>query len=244
MDKKQLKKPVTTAAAKVAKKPTAVAGKPASRPAGAAPKPKKKHRFGPILLLLLAIVSGTVSVYSLRANNLRMVELRQAVYDADKSGKDLEPALRNLREHVYGHMNTSLSSGANAVYPPIQLKYTYERLSKAEVDKEKAAQANASAQGGAVYTDAQKYCEKTIPNGVSGKFRLDCIQKYVKEHPADTSSVVAPTIKSIPKNLYQFDFVSPWWSPDMAGWSMLVSVASLLSAMVLWLYRLFTKKIK
>lgn len=222
MDKKQLKKPVAKPA-----KPT---------------KSKKKHRFGPLILLLIAIISGTVSVYALRSNNLRMVELRQAVYDADKSGVGIEPALRNLREHVYGHMNTSLSSGANSVYPPIQLKYTYDRLAKAEVEKEKAAQATASAQGGAVYTDAQKYCEKTIPNGTSGRFRLDCIQKYVKEHPTNTQSVVSPTVKSIPKNLYQFDFVSPFWSPDLAGWSMLVSVVSLLSAMALWLFRLFTKR--
>ena len=32
--------------------------------------------------------------------------------------------------------------------------------------------------------------------------------------------------KNIPDSLYKFDFVSPTWSPDLAGWSLLVAIVS------------------
>src|SRR5487761_1522488 len=82
----------------------------------------------PQYFLALAVVSGVVCVFSLRANNEHMIQLRNAVYQADKSSSNVEVALQNLREYVYGHMNTALAAGPTAVPPPIQLKYTYDRL--------------------------------------------------------------------------------------------------------------------
>lgn len=177
----------------------------------------------PWYFLVLALVAGVVCVAALRANNLRMVELRQAVYEADEQDGDIEGALRELREHVYGHMNTNLTSGPNAVHPPIQLKYTYERLVQAQ-------QSSASASNSTIYTEAQQHCERTIPQGVSGSVRLGCIQAYIKQRsPA--------SVQTVPKNLYQFDFVSPAWSPDLAGWSLVAAVLSAVLALGLWLYQ-------
>jgi hypothetical protein len=168
--------------------------------------------FRPIYFLALALICGVVCVFALRANNLHMVELRQAVYQADKDNGDVEGALRNLREYVYGHMNTNLAAGTN-VRPPIQLKYTYERLLAAR-------NAGATANNSDIYNQAQKYCEQAIPDGFSGRYRLSCIQTYVKQHGLATSDPV-------PKNLYQFDFASPRWSADLAGWSLLATMAFL-----------------
>jgi hypothetical protein len=184
----------------------------------------RKHLLAirPWFFLIIAVVAGVAAVFALRSNNLHMVELRQAVYEADEKGGDTETALRRLREHVYGHMNTNLASGPNAVHPPIQLKHTYERLAQAQ-------QTNASVSNTAIYTEAQKYCEQTIPNGFSGSVRLSCIQAYIKQHAPDS-------ITAVPKNLYQFDFLSPSWSPDLAGWSLVVTAVSLVLAAFLWLY--------
>lgn len=177
----------------------------------------------PWYFLIIAVIAGGVAVFALRSNNLHMVALRQAVYDADEKGGDVEGALRRLREHVYGHMNTNLASGPNAVHPPIQLKHTYERLAQAQ-------QTNASVSNSQIYSEAQQYCEQKIPTGFSGSVRLSCIQAYIKEHsPA--------SIQAVPKNLYQFDFLSPSWSPDLAGWSLVVVAVSLLLAIGLWLYQ-------
>ena len=182
----------------------------------------------PWMLAAAAVPSALTCVLALRANNLKMVELRQAVYDADKNNGDIEKALYALRQQVYGHMNTSLTSGPNAVHPPIQLKYTYERL----VQAQGAAVAGNDSENSATYTEAQQYCESAVPNGVSGSFRLTCIQDYIKQHGLKTSQAQA-----VPKNLYQFDFVSPTWSPDLAGWTLVLTVALVLSAAGLWLKR-------
>lgn len=162
------------------------------------------------LFLVLFIISALVSVYALRHNNLTMIKLRNAVYEADKSGGDVNTALNNLRQYVYAHMNTNLSSGGNAIKPPIQLKYTYERLQSA---------AEAAINNKSLYTDAENYCQAQIPASVSisGRGRISCVQDYITSHGGKK----AP---QIPAALYEFDFISPTWSPDLAGWSLVAAV--------------------
>lgn len=127
----------------------------------------------PWYFLILAIASTVVCTYSLRANNEQMVVLRDAVYTADKDNTDVQTALGQLQGYVTSHMNTNLSTGDSPVYPPIQLKYTYERLLQ--------AQANDLINS---------------PNGIT----------------------------LIPDSLFKFSFISPTWSPNLAGWSLLVAL--------------------
>lgn len=174
----------------------------------------------PWYLLVLVVVSGFVCIFALRDNNLHMIALRDKVYSADKTNGDVEGALQNLRQYVYRHMNTDLTSGANAVHPPIQLKYTYDRLVNSRDKKSES-------QNSQIYTDAQSYCQATIPNGFSGRYRLDCIKKYVDSHGVK--------VQTIPKNLYEFDFVSPSWSPDLAGWSLVVTLLLFVTFVIVWL---------
>lgn len=163
------------------------------------------------LFLALFIISAVVAVFALRANNEQMINLRNQVYAADKSGADVNKALNNLRHYVYGHMNTNLSSGGNTIKPPIQLEYTYERLQ---------AKAQEAANNSGLYTAAEDYCQAQIPTGFSGRYRIGCVSNYIMSH----GGAAAP---AIPPALYEFDFVSPTWSPDLAGWSLVVSVLSL-----------------
>lgn len=163
----------------------------------------------PWYFLAVALISGLVAVIALRQNNLTMIKLRDSVVQTDKDNGDIEGALRKLREFVYAHMNTNLSSGNNAIKPPIQLKYRYDRLVAAE--KQRVTEANAK-----IYTDAQAFCEKAIPEGLSGRGRVPCIQDYVGSHGLKE--------QPIPDGLYKFDFVSPSWSPDVAGISLLISL--------------------
>lgn len=176
----------------------------------------------PGYFLLIALVFLGIGIWQLRQNNLRMSELRSQVYAADKEGKGVEQALQNLRAYVNHHMNTDLSTGENGVYPPIQLKYTYERLIKKK--GQQATDYNSQ-----IYTDAQKYCEGKIPTGFSGRYRISCIQKYVKSHNA--------SLAYISPSLYEFSFYSPTWSPDLAGWSLVLAAILFLLAAGLWLRR-------
>jgi hypothetical protein len=167
------------------------------------------RRIKVLYIVVLLLVSATITVFALRQNNLGMVERRTAVYQADETRGDVEAALQKLRAYVHTHMNTNLASGDNAVYPPIQLKYTYQRLKEAEQQRTKDA-------GAQTYTAAQEHCEQLYPGSFSGGPRVPCIEQYITEHKV--------TEQIIPDALYKFNFASPTWSPDLAGISLLCSL--------------------
>ena len=160
--------------------------------------------------LIAFIVTALVAVWALRDNNLKMIELRDQVTAADESGEGIQEALTELREHVHGHMNTDLTSGGNAIYPPIQLKYTYERLT--EDERERVAAINQK-----VSDDAVRICERRFPAGRLRDGRVQCVQEYI------TDNSVEEDFDDVPKELYQFAFVSPVWSPDVAGISIVLA---------------------
>jgi len=163
----------------------------------------------PRYFLILMVVSGVVCVAALRANDEHMVHLRNAVFAADKAGGNVQQPLQQLQAYVIRHMNTNLSAGPNAVYPPIQLEYTYQRLLQSEADQLAAANSQ-------LYTDAQHYCEQQDPVDFSGHNRVPCIEGYVQSHSQEK---LAP----VPDDLYKFSFESPRWSPDLAGWSLVAT---------------------
>ena len=181
----------------------------------------------PWYFLILAVISAFICVTGLRDNNEHMIKLRDAVYSADQNNTDVQGALEALQAYVIANMNTNLSAGPNPVYPPIQLKYTYDRLVQAQSDA--VAQSNTQ-----LYTVAQAYCEQQDPVDFSGHNRVPCIEQYVETH--DTS------LPPIPDALYKFDFVSPLWSPDVAGWSMVIAGLSVIAFGTTFLTDLWIKR--
>ncbi|HSX33108.1 MAG TPA: hypothetical protein VLF91_02100 [Candidatus Saccharimonadales bacterium] len=159
-------------------------------------------------LLVACLVSGAVCALALRSNYVHMTDLRAAVYTADQQNGNVEAALQALRSYVGRHMNTSLAT-SDGVYPPIQLKYTYQRLQQAEAARVQAVNSQ-------IYTQAQKLCEAQYPTGFSGGVRVPCIDDYVQQH--------GTTAQPIAQDMYKFDFVSPRWSPDLAGWALALTI--------------------
>ena len=170
-----------------------------------------KNHYGSklFIVLILAIISGFISVSALRGNYTAMIKLRSAVTVADEQNTDVEKALKDLRTHVYSHMNTNLSSGNASIKPPIQLKARYERLRSQEAERIKSYNASVTSEG-------ERVCGGLYPAGGFNAVRVQCIQSYVAEN-AITESVVSD-------DLYKFDFISPAWSPDLAGISMVLSI--------------------
>lgn len=172
------------------------------------------RRLKPInawVFLGLAIACAIIGIYGMRQNNLTAIRLRDQVSEADKNGGDVETPLRELREFTYGHMNANLSTDTG-VQQPIQLKYRYDRLVAAEKARVEAANGN-------IYTQAQAECERQFPAGqvgASGSGRISCIEQYVSSRGVAENPV--------PDALYKFDFVSPRWSPDLAGFGLLLAV--------------------
>ncbi len=189
---------------------------------------KNLHHLNPWYVFVVFLILASFSVYQLRSNNLHMAQLRDAVYTADQKNTDVDGSLQHLRDFVGHHMNTDLSSGENAVYPPIQLKYTYDRLI---TEKSKGT----NDRNARIYTEAQAYCEDKIPSGFSGRYRIGCIQDYVKSHNA------SPTY--ISPDLYKFDFYSPVWAPDLAGISLVLAGISFTLFVALLLTRWVVKQV-
>jgi hypothetical protein len=180
----------------------------------------------PWYFLILAVIASVVCVFAMRSNNQHMAQLREKLYIADQQGGDVTKALNDLRNYVYGHMNTNLSAGNTSVYPPIQLKYTYDRLVQAQGS-------DAAAQNTRIYTEAQAYCEQQNSADFSGRNRVPCIEDYVSKHTT--------TATVIPDGLYKFNFISPTWSPDLAGLSMATAVLSVIAAIFLFILQRWFK---
>jgi len=156
----------------------------------------------------LSLLSGALFVYGLIQNGNGAVERYNALIAVDQAGGDVEESLNDLRGYIYSHMNAEIGS-PNSIYPPVQLKDTYERLAKAEEDRVDQVNGN-------LYSAAQAFCEANGSQGFSGGNRLGCINEYVDQNGA--------AIVSIDESLYKYDFVSPRWSADIAGFSVLFFV--------------------
>ncbi len=153
-------------------------------------------------------VSGAVFVTGMIQNGNGAVERYNKLIAADKAGAEVEQALNELRSYIYTHMNAEVG-GPNGIYPPIQLRYTYERLVAAE--QKRVQKINDD-----LYTEAQEYCERTANQGFSGRNRLDCINAYVDRNGAK--------VQEIQDAFYKYDFVAPRWSPDVAGFGLIAVI--------------------
>lgn len=153
----------------------------------------------------LTAVSAAGFVYGLISNGNGAVERYNRLLAADEAGGDVDTALNELRSYIYSHMNTEIG-GPNGIYPPIQLKGTYDRLVAAE--QKRVSDTNEKLQ-----PEAIAFCEAQNPAGFSGRYRIECIAEYVDTHGTKA--------REIEDALYKYDFVAPRWSPDLAGFSLL-----------------------
>lgn len=156
------------------------------------------------------IASGGLFVTGMIQNGSGAVERFEALKAVDQAGGDVDEALNNLRSYIYSHMNTEIG-GPNGIYPPIQLKGTYDRLVAAEEKRVNDTNSN-------LIVEAKDFCEANGPAGFSGRNRVECINAYVDEKGAQ--------LQPVNESFYKYDFVAPRWSPDLAGFSLLALIIS------------------
>ena len=91
-----------------------------------------------------------------------------------------------------------------------------------------AEQARVKAQNDKVAGDGANECGQRFSAGGFNPARVACLQEYVTANAAKE--------KPVPDELYKFDFVSPTWSADLAGVSLVVSVifGFLTAAQISW----------
>jgi hypothetical protein len=163
-------------------------------------------------LVILLILFGFVSATFLRLNNIGMVQRREAVYIADKSGdnKVTQNRLYDLQRYVSSHMNTDMGKG-------VFLTATYNR------DKQALLAQASNGPNGNIYVKAQQVCAPRYSSWSPAY--VQCTVNELAKYPAGTN--LNDSVNLIP-GPYQFNYISPLWSPDFAGWSVLVCVVILI----------------
>ena len=159
-----------------------------------------------VILLLMLLVSATF----LRLNNIGMVERRNAVLNADKNGN--ETALRNnlyaLQRHASAHMNAS----SGTVY----LEESYKREAMRLVDEAKKSSTVVKD----VIEKADAACRAQFP-GYSQAY-VQCNASEQAKYSGTQTTQSAITFPN--PELYRHEYSSPFWSPDFAGWTLLICV--------------------
>ena len=170
-------------------------------------------------LVILLFLSLFVSATFLRLNNTGMIQRREAVVNADKSGNSEEIAQRiyDLQRYAAAHMNAD----PGAIY--LQQQYNRDvkaavTLASGDLDGYDTPQARADA-----------ICNPNLQSHGYSKEYQDCMLTELSRE----GQVVDPSTIKLPNPaLYRYSFASPLWSPDFAGWSVVVSILLLLAIVV------------
>ena len=161
-----------------------------------------------ILLLLALFLSATF----LRLNNTGMIARQKAVISADKSGNTQEIMSRiyDLQRYSASHMNAD----TGALY----LQEQYNRDVKAAV----AAVSGSGDGSDSPQARADAICNPNLQSHGYSQAYQDCMLRELSRE----GQVLDPgSIKLPPPTLYRYSFAAPLWSPDFAGWSVLLSAA-------------------
>ena len=167
-------------------------------------------------LFVAAIACGVLAIAGLRINSETALDLKTQVIERDRAGQPATEQLEELRQYVFSHMNTTTR---------VELVGSYER----------AVEAAARSQNGDVYTQAQATCDQP---GVSSVAQAECVQAYLATNPGAGSEAA----DSVDKTRFVYAFAAPTWSPDLAGFSLLMSIVLALAALVLYIVRLFRNR--
>ena len=172
-------------------------------------------------LVILLIMSGFISATFLRLNNVGMVERRESVEHADKAGDivNLQQRLYDLQRYVSTHMNADPGK--------IALDHTYKQMydrKLKEFEEEIKNQSNND-----TVSKVRAVCDARAQQGGYGRFTtqadpryINCInEEWAKDPTAKATNLQFEAPSTEP---YYHTFVSPIWSADYAGWSLLVTI--------------------
>jgi hypothetical protein len=173
---------------------------------------KQLQRIKTWQLVILLILASFVAATFLRLNNIGMIERRAAVVVADKEGDEavIKSRLYKLQLYVSSHMNTDMGKG-------VGLEASYNRDKQALM----ASLAEASNSSN-IYKIARNVCDPKF-NSKSYIYSsyLACINNELAKYPSGQNINNQVKLSTEP---YTHVYLSPLWSSDFAGWSVLICV--------------------
>lgn len=173
------------------------------------------ERFATWKLAVLLILVGFISATFLRINNVGMVERRNAVINADKAGDEaaIRERLYSLQQYAATHMNADPGS--------VALTEQYKRDSMKA--REAAVQNTSGLSDSNVNQKVAEVCDQRAKNEgwrSWGDPRYNtCTEEEFKKYPG--AETLADSYDLPNPDLYYYRFVSPAWTPDFAGFSLL-----------------------
>ncbi len=157
-----------------------------------------------ILLILMLFITATF----LRINNTGMIARRQAIAAADKTGNidDITGRVYALQRFSSAHMNASTGV--------FYLQEQYNRDAQQAIERA----ASASTENARINAEAEAICKPQF-SGWSSAY-MQCFLNELSKRPG-SETLPEPELPN--PALYRYSFVSPRWSPDFAGFSLLIS---------------------
>ena len=158
-----------------------------------------------VLLILMLFLTATF----LRLNNTGMVARRHAVAAADKAGNvdDIAARIYDLQRYSAAHMNANTG-----------VFYLQEQYNRDVERQAKQASSSGSVKALEIRRAADEVCKPQF-NGWSPAY-VRCYVDELNKHPADEIASAELQLPSAAQ--YRYSFVSPVWSPDFAGWSIVI----------------------
>ena len=159
-----------------------------------------------------------VTATFLRLNNIGMIQRRAAVLAADQSGDQatMQSRLYDLQRYSTEHMNANTGE--------FYLEAQYQR----DVQKIISAASNDANPQGNIHAKADAVCRPQYT--VWSQAYVQCFTDELSKYPP--SSDPAQNVTFPPTGLYRHNFASPLWSPDFAGWSVLICIVLILMIVV------------
>ena len=199
-------------------------------------------------LLLALIPLFFLTATFLRFDHLKMDALKTKVLQADQGktadGKEvtsqdeidnnLKQTISDLKKYTDSHIivNFIEKNGQNTLVfgtGPFYLENQYNRKATAalaEAEK-KLKETGDSNPNGNVFAKAMESCKpQAIANGWAWNSPgyLNCMTSIINSYPTTDQITTSLTAKIPPTSLYRYDFSSPVWAPDLAGFSLLLCI--------------------
>lgn len=204
----------------------------------------KQIKTWQLLLALIPLLFLTATF--LRFDHLKMHDLKNKVLQADQGktadGKEitsqeeidqnLKTTLTNLKQYTESHIiiNFIEKNGRNVLTfgtGPFYLENQYNRkataaLAEAENQLKQTGDSNPN---GNIFAKAMEICKpQAIAHGWAWNSPgyLNCMTGVINSYPSTDQLTTSLAANIPPTSLYRYDFSSPVWAPNLAGFSVLL----------------------
>ena len=194
----------------------------------------KFHRIKTWQLVVILLPLFFIDATLLRADHIRMTELRDAVLAADvaENDEEISQTLDRLKNFVFSNIviNVVDDNGRQEVSfgtGPFYLENQYIRAANKALDEAEASIVSDSNPNGNIYQMASEVCQpQAIANGWSWNDAnyINCMVGEIQKYPAadELNNTIAASLPST--ELYRKNYASPIWAPTFTGWMILFTI--------------------